>query len=497
MPGIGIGISPFFNRVTGGGGFDPDANAWFSANASAGNPVSDIEKPYYNDMYLRWKANGEWANKDSIFVFAVENRNHALRDHKNPSRVGIVGNTYVGDFVPYYGFVGNSALNILTNFNPGDGGTYNYVQDDASIGVLRLINTPSSFKHDVSCNNAGFSAGNLINNSIPFQSHINSGGQNNLSPNWISRNDGWAGVTRDSSATEQVYVNGFKEQDHVQASTVLENKSFGLLDAYNGAFTGNPAFCSDNALGAIYFGDSTVVHNNMINGINVLLSQNGASAISKVSRFSAIGDSMTGDFTFPTLSESSQYLVKTIDTLGGTWQWAQESAANRTMAQIVSIASTRILPNRNTGLVNDVLCVFAGTNDIAFSNGVTGASLKADLDTFILDAKTSGFKVIVVGIPDRQAGFSGGQNQAGFDTERAAYRALMNSAYTVSTSVANTFAPATPSNSLADFWIDISADSRFNDATDTTYFQVDLIHLNSAGYDILGQTYAAPTALLL
>ncbi len=150
----------------------------------------------------------------------------------------------------------------------------------------------------------------------------------------------------------------------------------------------------------------------------------------------------------------------------------------------------------NTSFAKDVAVLFIGTNDLAFNPVSTGTALKSGIETECAKLKAQGKRVIICGVIDRNGGFIGGQTQGNFDLARASYNTLMKADFTVASGITNVYS-AGVGITYADYFIDLFADSKFANAADTTYFQADVIHLNSTGYDAMANTYIAPTVLLI
>lgn len=116
------------------------------------------------------------------------------------------------------------------------------------------------------------------------------------------------------------------------------------------------------------------------------------------------------------------------------------------------------------GYQNNILVVWIGTNDMAV-DGTDGVPLEADLAAYCAARRNNGWKVIVLTAIDRQnAGLPGD-----FQTQRAAFNAAVVSNWAA----------------YADALVDVAADTRLDDATDTTYFAADKIHLNATGYGVV------------
>jgi lysophospholipase L1-like esterase len=144
--------------------------------------------------------------------------------------------------------------------------------------------------------------------------------------------------------------------------------------------------------------------------------------------------------------------------------WAVRNVGNNgdTMTQITDQYASQVLPFYNQSRNINYLTLQGGSNDIAF--GRTVADLKMDVAAYVAKAKADGFVVGVCTIFHR----------VGNDVGKV--------------SDYNTWLRA--GNSSADFIIDLAAHPFLSDATNTTYFQGDGIHTNSAGQSVITNIFA-------
>lgn len=483
-------ISTGLNNSTGSIPYfwDPDALLYFDAVVSQGSVVSDTYKIYYNETIIALKSASIWNNLDSLQIYATGNRIWASIDVKNPSRIATINNPYAGDFTAGTGFKGNGTnFSILTNYNPGGVGTFNYTQNSASYGILLLENNSTPNNWDAGVANAGFTQGALIRCYSTGSPADGSGSINSAffaaasykkpvinSYTWISWN-------RTSSTNANNFLNGVNIETVTASSTALENNSFGLLGAYNGSFAGG--FYSSNRIGCFYAGNGNIAQKTIINilNANLFVPQSTKAAINK--RIIFEGDSRTADRDLPSLSNVWQYPKKTLSNLGNNWSGAAVSRANDTLQQIITQYSTEILPYRNTSLSRDVVVIWAGTNDIA--GGRSATQVYDDMVTFCTQAKADGFFVVVVGEIDRNW-----TSYAAMNAVRASYRSSLLAAFPNTTIYSNTYTGA----SWADILIDPYAETNFQSYL-SAWYQGDGIHPNSTGSDVIGNYVS--NALLL
>ena len=463
-----------------------EALAFFSAATAGGTPVTETYKVYYNNFINTLKSSGDWTLLDSIYVWATNSEAWAIIDIKNPSRTVTLQGSYASRFTANEGWKGNgTGFAVLTNFNPGDGGSYNFTQNSASFGVLILDNDSVASKFEAGCQNAGNTQGMVLQAFNPTDRGACNSINNPAASYAKYRFNGycWTGVNRTSSTLGNRYVNGVNVQTQTSTSTALENKAIGVMGAYNGAWVAG--FYTSNSHAVFYAGGGAVSQKNIQNAYN--LSFNYANITNITKRVIFEGDSRTGSVASPNFSSNSAYPKAVITGLGSGWSGTLVSESNETVQSMVSQYTTEIQPFRNTSLNKDVIVIWGGVNDIR-TGARTGAQVYADIVTFCTTAKADGFKVVVVGECD-----SNFTSYAAMNAERVALRTLMLADSVTASGVSN----VTSGASYCDYYIDIFADTRFQTYSDTTYYQADGIHLNATGSGIIANTYVLPTVNLL
>jgi lysophospholipase L1-like esterase len=113
------------------------------------------------------------------------------------------------------------------------------------------------------------------------------------------------------------------------------------------------------------------------------------------------------------------------------------------------------------GYTNRVVVFWFGTNDI--SSGRTEAQIEADIDSYISAVRAHDAGAIIIGCTI---------------IARTSFNATQNALIvTINDHIKVT----------ADFdrVVDLAADARFSDGTDTTYYNADGIHLNDTGYGVV------------
>lgn len=469
---------------------------WYAAVVANGGTLTAAQQGYYNETIYYLKLYGQWSELDCLQVDIAPSSNVAVVDLILPSRKAVnTGCT----FTAYQGWAGvlNSSTAILNRkFNPGDGGTYNYIQNDASYGWLCLTNTFSASSHAHVCGGAaGFT---------PVNAYIHDGGNGYVQPsiyhinsntaagstvqNPIVYNNAWHTIMRTSSSATSRYMNGVKFSDRTLTSAAVANCDFvSFNDFLNGVTIG--AYGVAEKQGAFFAGSSSISPA-IIQAIitKYLIKPMAASALAQTKRVIFEGDSFSGYVLGTTLSQSSEYPRETIRLLGDGWCMSSVSQGGETAAQMLTQYPTEVRPYRCQYFEKDIFVLEAGLNDLATRSG---ALVYADIAATGAMAHTDGFKTVIVGCPTIYlAGL-----QATFDTNRAALRTLMLADFTVPLGT-NLWGPA-PGVTYADVYFDTYGDVRFQDFNDATYYQAaDKVHLTTAGYDIYGSYVSTAINLL-
>lgn len=135
------------------------------------------------------------------------------------------------------------------------------------------------------------------------------------------------------------------------------------------------------------------------------------------------------------------------------------AASEQTLADMQSSATDVDNLYADHRLQNAIVVCWGGTNDLYF--GASAATTISRLSTYCTARQAVGWKVAVLTLLPRSEPGTPGT----FEADRA----------TVNTSIRANW------QTYADHLIDVAADPRFDDETDTTYFHTDLVHLNNTG----------------
>jgi lysophospholipase L1-like esterase len=141
-------------------------------------------------------------------------------------------------------------------------------------------------------------------------------------------------------------------------------------------------------------------------------------------------------------------------------------------------AQTSVTATYDSRKGNQVLVVWAGTNDIYFGN--TAAGTYALLSAYCAARRAEGYKVVVLtALPRSNAGTPGD-----FNTTRATFNTSIRAGWAT----------------FADALADVAADSRIGDngdELDTTYYDADKVHMNATGYGVIASIVKAAIATIV
>lgn len=154
--------------------------------------------------------------------------------------------------------------------------------------------------------------------------------------------------------------------------------------------------------------------------------------------------------------------------------WDYYAVSGQRASELNNDVSTQITPLFRSRLINNIVVVWAGVNDGV--NGATAAQIWSALQTYCTTVRAAGQKVVLCTEIDGQ---SAALNTAGW------HGTIMP---TLNTSVRGGW------SSVADALADLGANVNLQDATNTTFFNADKVHLTAAGYNIVAGIVAAAIA---
>lgn len=186
------------------------------------------------------------------------------------------------------------------------------------------------------------------------------------------------------------------------------------------------------------------------------------------------GDSLTYQF----LHAYPMEVYNSVNS-SGPYCYYNFSVPGHTLQDCINKFSTDIAPNLRSG---DVVVIWCGTNDLAGASGVSAATLYTRIQSYCaLVHAVTGAKVVVCDVIARSIL---GADLPDMDTRRLAYNALL-----------------VGGNSFADGFVHLGGVTHLAnlaDATDTDYYGVDQVHLNTAlGYPLVATNVSPVVAGLL
>lgn len=480
---------------------------------------SAIVQPYdylYNQLFnaLRFKRTADDTTSyfSQLSILRIEgtySKTAALQNLISSSFTATITNDHGSSFTAKEGLKGNGTnFHVNTGLNPSTDTLFTrnsasigvFVLDDKSgdnnqeFGALKTGGSDGVFLRIKRSSANGYWADGDINNSIlttPFTT--------------VLSGRGWFTWRRPSSGAQIMYLNGHRGVQTNSTSTAGANVT---LVEFATSVNGTISSWVSSSHAAFWAGSTAIEASELIEMINrYFLYPLGNSNSSIKNRVHFVGDSMTGDEALANqaISVVSEYGRRTLSNLGTNWMGSQNGDANREVVLdtvvngLLTILQGTIL-GESAGAQNtfkmscldrDVMVFFIGTNDLAFHPVTDANALMTGITTVYNAVKALGYKIIWIGAPDREAGFSGGQTTGNFATANADWRTQMLAIYTAATAVTNVWM-----NSDGNLFIDIRNNAKFSDATDTTYYNVDLVHLNTVGYDALADDLLTPAIQL-
>lgn len=148
------------------------------------------------------------------------------------------------------------------------------------------------------------------------------------------------------------------------------------------------------------------------------------------------------------------------------------AVSGQKVEDLVTYRSARCVAKYDPTKRLNIYCCIVGTNNIS-GGYMSAVNTLAEVKSHCLYMKGAGFKVIIATQPPR--------NDNTYDTERDSYNTLLRAQYT----------------QFADGLADIASDPLLDLETDTTYFNADAIHYNSAGCGIASTYFIREIARLV
>ena len=150
MFGVGAGIRVGgFTPISGGGGFDPDAQAFFDRVTAAGGTLTTTEKTAANQLVLDMKAAGIWTSMKAVYPMIGASAAACAQNLKSSSFTGTFtsGWTFASTGVTGNGTSAymDSGLNTNTSLTPSSAHISYYVNSTFGVNPLLSNNSDNCF----------------------------------------------------------------------------------------------------------------------------------------------------------------------------------------------------------------------------------------------------------------------------------------------------------------------------------------------------------------
>lgn len=454
--------------------FEPEALLYFSSVTANGFSLDQETKLLYNSLIKELKNNGQWSLLDTLFIDATVSKNAALVDIKTPSRIAVITNDYAGSFTAPIGFNGNASFRINTNFNPGDGGTYNYTQNSASHAVYLNSTDNLSTYVDVSAETGAY-IGLGITALFGSGKATRAGTSGNFSTSNGSSQQGYGfhGAKCFSNILQIVHKNGVLQNDAAVASAAIPNLNITrFCRNLNGVFS----LYSQRKQSAYYAGGN--LNDALVQtAIEKFLIAKGAAPKKQVlihgNSFTATATYVNKFFGYYTASNLVAGFVK------GT--------SGITTPSLTAEFSTYMQPAVRSYYTNQILFIWELTNDFA-TNGNDVTLTYNNLVAYCNQARAAGVKKIVVGtmLPRGSVGANNALRQNDADLyDNATLNGKIRNNYL---SFADGIADAASDPIMGIYSNGVPGVGERN----TTYYLGDQLHPTTTGYNYLADNYVYP-----
>jgi len=235
MFGVGVGVRVGGFTASSGGGFDPDAQAFFDRVTTAGGTLSTTEKNATNQLVLDMKSAGIWSSMKAVYPMVGASAAACAQNLKSAS--------FTGTFTSGWTFASTGVTPNGTSAYMNTGLNENAVMtlNSCNVGLYTRTNNTGSLKYDF-----GVDDNDVTITSILF----------NYNSNSFFRNQG---LTITSFATK-ADVKGFWQNNRTAASV---QKTFYNGSVYNSTTDTSVGKSNYNYyLGALNLNGSAILFNN-------------------------------------------------------------------------------------------------------------------------------------------------------------------------------------------------------------------------------------------
>lgn len=465
---IGNPISPFSRKLNRGGtSYDSSAQALFDYWESLGTPADDTRKSLVNNTIVALKSASVWDSLDFLYVWTAHSQSASLVDWKNPTtRVATISGTTT--FLADNYLKGNGSTGkVNLGYNPGDGGTYNFTQNSASMGVY-VVDRAVENKRDLSALNGSTQGNELQSLSVSdsIYSYTNSASQRQ-GKNYLGT--GLAAVKRTSSNTGNSSQGGYYNgSSYTDVSLAIPNIPFyAFCKNLNGVFS----LFTTRKFRYMFAGDGTI---DFFEFNNIMEKEFLIPVITApTKRLTVLGNSFTANGTY-----LEQLLVSLNDYSGIDFN--PQGYAGYTTPQLSPIANSYVFPYTKSTISNDVVIIWELTNDMSATGGDQDlcythiVSLCQEVRTNMPNAT-----IVVPTMMPRNARPTR-QNDADLYDDNTLNGKIRNHLV---------------QDGYADYICDTGSDALMGQETqntDLTYYNADQLHPNATGYQRLVDNYIYP-----
>jgi len=235
MFGVGVGVRVGGFTASSGGGFDPDAQAFFDRVTTAGGTLSTTEQNATNQLVLDMKSAGIWSAMKAIYPMVGASAAACAQNLKSSS--------FTGTFTSGWTF---ASTGVTGN------GTSSYFDTSLNgLTSLSLNNTHLSFYSRTNNVQAGVDMG-TVDTTVQYYAGIlyyrlNSGTYN---AKGAQSSSGMSIASRLSSTQQKFYKNASLLSTDTNNSTSILN-----LNIYLGAWNSTPTYSTDREYAFASIGD--------------------------------------------------------------------------------------------------------------------------------------------------------------------------------------------------------------------------------------------------
>lgn len=448
--------------------FSSEALSLFDKWNSLGTPASNTRKTIVNNTINYLKSANIWDELDFLYVWSSHSQSASLVDWKNPNtRIATAyGNlTFTIDSFWAGGTTGRMDL----SYNPADGGTYKFTQNNCSMGVY-IADRVLENKRDISALN-GSTQGNelqIISTSETVYSYINSASQK-TGKNYTGV--GLMAVKRIGSSTgnsiaSQGYNNG---SSYTDTSLAIPNIAFmefckNLNGTYSLFTTRKHKYSFAGSGNFSFFTMNNIIEKYYLSQVST----------APTKRVILSGNSYTANGTYV------DQLLTSLNNYTGI-DYNIQGYSGYTTPQCQTIAESFIFPYIKSTITSDVYFVWELTNDMT-ANGDNATICYNNLVTYCQAIRTNmpSAKIIVATMMPRNS-HPNRQNDADLYDDTTLNGKVRNHLI---------------ADGYCDYLCDTGSDSLMGQETQNTnltYYNADQIHPNSTGCQRLVDNYIYPS----